>query len=248
MNRLTAASLLLGLSLAVPAWADIAAMTPAERTAFRAEVKAYLLENPEVLIEAMDVLSARQAELEAQNDAALLQTHAADIFNDPQSWVGGNPDGDITVVEFTDYRCGYCRKAYDEVAELVKSDGNIRFVVKEYPILGEASVVSARFAIAVRQIGGDAQYERAHDALISLRGDPTADTLGRLASDLGLDPAAVLSRMDSDDVSAVIAANQDLGQRLRISGTPTFVIDGTIVRGYVPLDDMRGIVKAQRAG
>jgi protein-disulfide isomerase len=194
------------------------------------------------------VLTARQAELEAQNDAALLQKHAAEIFNDPASWVGGNPEGDITVVEFTDYRCGYCRKAYDEVAELVKSDGNIRFVVKEYPILGEESLASARFAIAVRQVGGDALYEKAHDALIRMRGDPTPDTLGKLARDLGLDPASVLARMDSDEVAAVIAANHSLGAQLQINGTPTFVINDTMVRGYVPLDGMREIVQAQREG
>ena len=248
MTRLIAASLLLALTLAVPAGADLTAMTPAEREVFRAEVKAYLLDNPDVLIEAMDVLNARQAELEAQNDASLLQTHAAKIFNDPASWVGGNPKGDITVVEFTDYRCGYCRKAYDEVAELVQSDGNIRFIVKEYPILGEESLVSARFAIAVLQVGGDDLYEKAHDALISLRGNPTPETLGQLAGDLGLDPALILAKMDSDEVTAVIAANHALGEQLRINGTPTFVIDGTMVRGYVPLDGMREIVKAQREG
>jgi protein-disulfide isomerase len=248
MTRLIAASLVLALSCAVPARADLTDMTPAERESFRAEVKAYLLENPEVLIEAMDVLTARQAELEAQNDAALLQKHAAEIFNDPASWVGGNPEGDITVVEFTDYRCGYCRKAYDEVAELVKSDGNIRFVVKEYPILGEESLISARFAIAVRQVGGDALYDKAHDALIRMRGDPTPDTLGKLARDLGLDPASILTRMDSEEVAAVIAANRALGEQLQINGTPTFVINDTMVRGYVPLDGMREIVKAQREG
>jgi len=248
MTRLIAASLVLALSCAVPARADLTDMTPAERESFRAEVKAYLLENPEVLIEAMDVLTARQAELEAQNDAALLQMHAAEIFNDPASWVGGNPEGDITVVEFTDYRCGYCRKAYDEVAELVKSDGNIRFVVKEYPILGEESLISARFAIAVRQVGGDALYDKAHDALIRMRGDPTPDTLGKLARDLGLDPASILTTMDSDEVAAVIAANRALGEQLQINGTPTFVINDTMVRGYVPLDGMREIVQAQREG
>jgi protein-disulfide isomerase len=244
MTRL--AALLLVLAFSTPAAATD--LTPTEREAFRAEVKAYLLENPEILIEAMDVLNQRQAELEAQSEASLLQAHAAEIYNDPASWVGGNPEGDITVVEFSDYRCSYCRKAYSEVAELVKSDGNIRFVVKEYPILGDASILSARFAIAVRQLAGDEPYEKAHDALITLRGDPTPETLGRLAQDLGLDAEAVLARMDAPEVTAVIAANHALGEQLRINGTPTFVIDGTMVRGYVPLDGMRQIVEQKRAG
>lgn len=245
----TATAFALMAILAAPALAfDMNAMTDAERQAFRAEIKAYLMENPEVLMEAIDVLQNKQAAAEAENDATLLQTHATEIFNDPASWVGGNPEGDITVVEFTDYRCGYCRKAYDEVAELVKSDGNIRFVVKEFPILGEASLASARFAIAVRQNAGDEVYARAHDALITLRGDPTPETLGQLATDLGLDPTEVLAQMDSPEVTAVIDANHALGENLKISGTPTFVIDGTMLRGYVPLDGMREIVKQQREG
>jgi protein-disulfide isomerase len=244
-----AAALALSLALAAPVLAsDLSQMTDAERAAFRAEVKAYLLENPEVLAEAIDVLNQRQAEAAAQDDLALVQAHADALFNDAASWVGGNPEGDITLVEFTDYRCGYCRKAHDEVAELVKSDGNIRFVVKEFPILGEASIASSRFAIAVRQIGGDTAYKAAHDALITLRGEPTPETLSRLATDLGLDATAVLAAMDSPDVSAVIAANHDLGNRMQINGTPTFVVDGTLVRGYVPLDGMREIVRAQREG
>ncbi len=101
--------------------------------------------------------NARQAATEAQNDAALVKTHAPLLFDDPASWVGGNPEGDITVVEFTDYRCGYCRKAYDEVAELVKSDGNIRFVVKEYPdpgrSLGDLGALRHRGAAARRRRG-----------------------------------------------------------------------------------------------
>jgi protein-disulfide isomerase len=244
-----AAALVLSLALTAPVLAsDLTQMTDAERAAFRDEVKAYLLENPEVLAEAIDVLNQRQAEAAAQGDMALVQAHADALFHDAESWVGGNPEGDITLVEFTDYRCGYCRKAHDEVAELVKSDGNIRFVVKEFPILGEASIASSRFAIAVRQIGGDEAYKAAHDALITLRGEPTPDTLTRLATDLGLDATAVLDAMDSPDVSAVIAANHDLGNRMQINGTPTFVIDGTMVRGYVPLDGMREIVRQQREG
>ena len=119
-------------------------------------------------------------------------------------FVGGNPNGDITLVEFMDYRCGYCRKAYSEVDELITTDGNIRFVVKEFPILGEASMLSAQFAIALRQLHGDEAYGRAHDALMTLRGEPTPETLSRVATDLGLDPQPILDRMGAPEVQAVI--------------------------------------------
>jgi protein-disulfide isomerase len=236
-------------ALAAPAQAgDVTEMTDGERAAFRAEVRAYLLENPEVLAEAIEVLNQREAAAAAESDAALVQAHAEALFNDPASWVGGNPEGDITVVEFTDYRCGYCRKAHAEIAELVESDGQIRFIVKEFPILGEASLISARFAIAVLRLGGDAAYAQAHDALIALRGEPTPDALARLAADLGLDADTVLAEMDSPEVTAVITANHDLGTRLGINGTPTFVVNGAMLRGYVPLDGMRQIVAEERAG
>ena len=243
-------ALFTALSLvAAPATAQgLEAMTDTERAAFRAEVKAYLLENPEVLVEAMNVLQARQDIAESGRDAEMLQENAAAIFNDPASYVGGNPDGDITVVEFLDYRCSYCRKAMAEVAELVQSDGNIRFVVKEFPILGEDSVASSRFAIAVLQLHGAAAYATLHDALMTLRGSADAETLSRMATDLGLDPQPILAHMDSAEVTAVIEANRALGDALAISGTPTFVINGTLLRGYVPLDGMRQIVADERAG
>ena len=123
------ATVTLALTLSSPLAAQ-STMTDAERAYFRAEVRAYLLENPEVLMEAIAVLEEKRNSDAAATDAVLLETNADEIFNDPASWVGGNPDGDITVVEFMDYRCGYCKKAFDEVKELIASDGNIRFIVK----------------------------------------------------------------------------------------------------------------------
>ena len=223
-------------------------MTPAERAIFREEVKAFLIENPEVITEALNVLQTRQDMADLARDQQLLADNAALLFNDANSWVGGNPDGDITVVEFMDYRCGYCRKAKEAVEELVKSDGNIRFVLKEFPILGDDSVASSRFAVAVLQLHGPDAYKAAHDALIMLRGSPDAETLGRLAADLGIDPAPVLARMNADEVTAVLAANRALADVMSLSGTPAFAINKTLLRGYVPLDGLRAIVADERAG
>lgn len=221
-------------------------MTDTEREAFRAEVRAYLLENPEVLVEAMDVLQAQEDQAAANRDLEMLAANKDAIFNDPASWVGGNPEGDITLVEFVDYRCGYCKKAHDEVAELVKSDGNIRFVLKEFPILGEDSLKASQFAISVLQLHGPDAYKSVHDALIALRGNPDEATLSSMAADLGLDPAPILARMSTPEVMTVIEANHALASTMEIQGTPTFVIDNTMVRGYVPLDGMRQIVAGQR--
>ncbi|MEO8241211.1 MAG: DsbA family protein [bacterium] len=223
-------------------------MTDAERSEFRAEVRQYLLDNPEVLMEAMQALQDRQDKEAAAHDQLVLSSSKDAVFNDPNSWVGGNPDGDVTVVEFMDYRCSYCRKAYSEVADMVKADGNIRFIVKEFPILGDDSVASSRFAIAMRLLHGDGAYETVHDELITLRGAPDAATLGRLAVKMGYEAQPLLDMMGDDKVTAIIAANHQMGEQLNITGTPTFVVDQTLLRGYLPEAEMQKIVDQQRAG
>lgn len=222
------------------------AMTEAERKAFRDEVRAYLLDNPEVLIEAMDVLQQREEEAALARDTEYLTVNKDLIFANANDWVSGNPEGDITLVEFMDYRCGYCRQAYAEVDELVKTDGKIRFVVKEFPILGDASMLSAQFAIALRQLHGDEAYGKAHDALMRLRGEPTPETLTRLAKDLGLEAKPILDRMQAPEVLAVIQANYRMAEQLEITGTPAFIMGDTVMRGYAPLEEMRKFVAEER--
>lgn len=242
------APVLFAALIATPAAAfDLTKMSDAERQAFRAEVRAYLLDNPEVLAEAFDELQKREAAAAAQNDAGLVKANAEDIFNDGHSFVGGNPDGGLTVVEFIDYRCGYCKKAHAEVAELITSDGDIRYIVKEFPILGEESVIASRFAIAALQTLGREAYEKINAGFYeSFRGEITADTLAAFAADLGLDGPAILARMDAPEVTKVIEENHLLAQRLQISGTPTFVMGGQMLRGYAPLAAMRAIVADAR--
>ncbi len=230
------------ITLAGPASAlDLTDMTETERSALREEIRAYLLDNPEVIMEAVAVLEQRQNAQKAQSDTQMIATNAEALFEDDASWVGGNPDGDLTMVEFMDYRCGYCRKAAPEVSELIESDGNIRIIVKEFPILGDQSVIASRFAIAVLQLEGDAAYKAAHDALIGFKGEIGQESLARIAGDLGLEAAPILERMDSDAVTEVIARNHQLASRLQITGTPTFVMGDQMLRGYVPLDKMRQI-------
>lgn len=248
MLRQILAPALAALVLAAPAQAtDLTAMTDAERAAFRAEVRAYLLDNPEVLMEAIAVLEQRQAEAQLANDATLVQVNAEAIFDDGYSWVGGNPEGDITLVEFTDYRCTYCRKAFTDVEELIGTDGNIRFILKEFPILGEESLLASRYAIAVKDIEGDAAYKKAHDALMTFRGNISAQSLANLSDRLALDHDKIAKQMESDEVTAVIQANYALAQRMDISGTPTFVLGSQLLRGYAPLDAMREMVAQERA-
>ncbi len=247
-SALTGALTLLCTSfLSLPATAlNLELMSPAEREIFRAEVRDYLMENPEVILEAVDALRQRQAQAEAMSEQSLVQVNSDAIFNDGFSWVGGNPDGDITIVEFMDYRCGYCKKAFPEVTGMIEDDGNIRIIVKEFPILGDASVLASRFAIATKIIAGNQAYKDVHTALMTMRGDVSETSLRRIASSLSLDSTAIFAGMASDEVNRILQANRELGQRLRVSGTPTFVMQDQLVRGYVPAEAMAEIVAELR--
>jgi len=226
---------------------DVTQMSDAERAAFRAEVRAYLMDNPEVILDAVKVLEDRQANAEAQADFALVADNADELFNDGYSWVGGNPDGDITLVEFLDYRCAYCRRAMPEVEQLLAADGNIRLIVKELPILGDGSVLASRFAVATKTVAGPDAYKQMHDALMAYQGEMTVIALRRMADGLGLDSDAIAAEMDSDATSAEIARTRELAGRLKISGTPTFVLQDELLRGFLPGDQMALIVAEKRA-
>ncbi|WP_170564458.1 DsbA family protein [Ruegeria atlantica] len=244
-----AAPALLGLSLiAGPAQAlDLSTMSDAEREQFGAQVREYLLENPEVIIEAINILEQRNAAAEAAADKDLVAANADELFNDGYSWVGGNPEGDITLVEFMDYRCGYCRRAVPEVASLLAADGNIRLVIKEFPILGDASVLSSRFAVATKHVAGDDAYKQVHDALLEFGGEPSEVSLRRISDGLGLDSDAIIAAMDSEQVSEEITRTRALAQRMNISGTPSFVLGTEMLRGFLPADQMIQIANGVRA-
>ena len=233
--------------IALPAAAaDLKEFTEEERAQFRAEVRAYLMDNPEVIMEAVELLQTREAEAQTQADLDLVSDNAEAIFNDGYSWVGGNPDGDITLVEFLDYRCGYCKRAHDEVESLLQTDGNIRMIIKEFPILGEQSVIASRYAIATRLVAGDDSYKAMHDALMTFNGDITLPALRRLATTFGLDSDAIEARMGSEEVTTQIAETRALAQVLQISGTPTFVLKDEMLRGYLPFDQMQMLVTQKR--
>ncbi|NOX73692.1 MAG: DsbA family protein [Alphaproteobacteria bacterium] len=221
-------------------------MSPAERKAFRSEVRAYLLENPEVLMEAIQVLEQRQQQAQVKNDTDLVTAIADDVYNDGFSYVGGNPDGDVVLVEYVDYRCAFCRKAHFELQELLETDGNIRFIVKEFPILGEQSTISSRLAIATLHKAGPEAYHELGNFLITFNGNLTEPTIRAVLEKQGLNADEIMAYMDDPAVLGQIAAVNRQAASLQITGTPTFVLGGDMLRGYVPLADMRDLVAQVR--
>jgi len=247
ISRLFSAAVL-ACTVALPVQAlDLQNMSAEERAIFREEVRAYLMDQPQVIMDAVNQLEARQQQDAAQADLTLVSDNAEELFNDGYSFVGGNPDGDITLVEFLDYRCGYCRKAHTEVAKMLETDGNIRLIVKEFPILGEQSVLASRFAMAVKQIAGDEIYKAVNDALMTLPGEISMPTLARLGKTYGLDMALVEDAMNGPDIADQLAQTKALAQRMRITGTPTFVLQDEMLRGYLPYDQMMLIVNDKRS-
>lgn len=245
------AALVATVAFATPTGAiafDPAAMSPAEEKAFGEAVRAYLLANPEVLIDVSRELDARQAAAREGNDRTLIAQNASQIFADGMSYVGGNPAGDVTLVEFIDYRCGYCKKAHEGVKDLVKADGNIRYIVKEFPILGEESLIASRFAVATLKVAGPEAYEKVNAGFYeSFRGAVTPETLVAFGDGLGLDGKRIVAAMDGPDIMQPIIANHKLAETLSISGTPTFILGTEFVRGYVPAEELQKIVVAARA-
>lgn len=221
-------------------------MTEAEREAFRAEVRAYLLEHPEVIVEAIQILEARRKAEETEADAELVARYRDELHNDPHSWVGGNPEGDVTLVEFFDYRCGYCKKAHPEVMALIEQDPNIRYIAKEFPILGPDSMAASRMALAALETDRS-KYGALYDTLMSFEGQLTEAAAYSIAEDVGYDPEDLRQRAASDEIEARIRENYRLARALGINGTPGFVLGDRILRGYLPLDQLAAEVAEVRA-
>lgn len=239
--------LALMVAFATPAAAlDLSAMSDDEKDAFGAAVREYLMENPELIIEVIQVLEAKRVADEAQTDRELALAYEDELFNDGYSHISGNADGDIRIVEFIDYRCGYCRKAHPEVKEMVEEDGNISVVYKEYPILGEESVIAARIAITTRNLYGGQTYEDMQDALMAFSGSLTEAGIRRLADAVDVDADAILTTMTMDEISNEINRNRVLGNAMAITGTPTFVAEQEMLRGYVPKDRFVSLVDILR--
>lgn len=236
----------LALGLTVPGnAAQHNSFTPVQRDAIEEIVRGYILNNPEVVVEALKKLERRRKLSEAQRYRTQLQARKQDILNDPGSPVGGNPKGDVTVVEFFDYRCPYCRAVAPKMAKLKKDDRGIRFVYKEWPILGPDSEVAARAALAAHK---QARYEDFHEALMSYRGKLKSADVFRMADGIGLNMSRLRRDMRSQDIDDAITRTRELASALGIRGTPAFVIGDVLLPGAASMSQLRSLIKKARNG
>jgi len=235
------------LLAAAPAWAANDVLTLGQKQEVREVVRQYLRENPEVLMEAIQTLQTRQEAKERERAEDNLSSLRSELENDPSSPVGGNPNGDVTVVEFFDYRCGFCKSALPSIIELLESDDKIRYVFREYPVLGVESVVAARAALAAWNIDRE-KYMSFHISLMESKGELSESKILGLAAKVGLNAKKLRAAMDAPGVEKAIKRNYELGNELGISGTPVFIIGDKLTRGLMSLEDMKKAVAKARKG
>ena len=202
--------------------------TDAQRQSIEKTVREYLIKNPELLVEMSTELERRQAEAEQKLRQTAIAENADAIFREKDPLIGGNPQGDVTIVEFSDYNCPYCKRAFNHIAKIIASDANVRVVMKEFPIFGQQSIGAARVAIAA---GKQGKYFAVHTALLRDEGRASEASALRLAEELGLDMDKLKADMNSPDVLKVIADTRQLGEKLGIQGTPFYLVGDKVVPG-----------------
>lgn len=229
--------------LAAPAPAAAKEM---EREDIEKIVRDYLLAHPEILNEMIAELQDREKRSASEKAKSGIAENQNALFNDGFSYVAGNPNGDVTVVEFFDYRCGYCKKVRPEIVQLLEKDSNVRVIIKELPILSEVSHEAAKAAVAALNQGGDL-YWKFHQAMLSAS-DLDSDAIYDIAAEVGLDLERLKKDMADASVEDKIAQTHALADKLGVDGTPAFIIGDQLVPGYLTTDELNTIIAAHRGG
>ncbi|HEX2113579.1 MAG TPA: DsbA family protein [Alphaproteobacteria bacterium] len=206
-------------------------------------VREYLLNNPEIIVEAIETLEARQRQAKQADQRDAIAAHKDQLYRDADAPVAGNPNGDVTLVEFFDYRCPYCKQVAPALTQLLKEDNKLRFVFKELPILGPDSVIAARAALAANAQG---KYMAMHSALLRHRGSYDEATVLRIATEAGLDAARLKADMAKPEIEAMIDRNRSLARALSLTGTPAFIIGDKVVPGAADLETLKMLVAEAR--
>ncbi|MDF2813661.1 MAG: thioredoxin protein [Microvirga sp.] len=228
------------------AMAQNAPFSEPQRQAIGEIVRDYLLKNPEVLTEVIAELEKRQADAQRVSQAGALKETRQTLLNSPHSLVVGNPTGDVTLVEFFDYNCGYCKKALGDIRALVKNDPKLRIVLKDFPVLGPDSVEASRVGLAVKnQLQGEKLLDY-HIKLMDSRGRVNGERALAVAKEMGLDVPRLQKEMAGAEVRAALEENAGLGDKLGLTGTPAFIVGEEIIPGAVGLDPLRQVVANTR--
>lgn len=246
LRRLAMAGVVSVMGLAAAGAAQAQEFSPEQKKAIESIVRSYIVANPEVLQEAMAELEKRQYSAQETKQKEALATEKDAIFKSKTAVIAGNPDGDVTLVEFFDYNCGFCKRAVDDVATLIKGDGKLRVVMRDFPVLGQESLEASRIALAAKQqLTGPRAFEY-HKRLMQTKGRIGKEQAQAVARDMGLDMARLNKDADSAAVADALKESRSLGDKLGLTGTPSFIIGDTVIPGAVGHEAMAEAVKSVR--
>jgi protein-disulfide isomerase len=246
MNRF-AVPLAAAIALAGATSAAAQTFSEPQRGEIQKIIRDYLLKNPEVLQEAMAELEKKQALVESEKARSAIKNHSEVLFNSPRQVTLGNPQGDVTFVEFFDYNCGYCKRALVDMMELMGKDAKLKVVLKEFPVLGQASTEAAQVSVAVRmQDKTGKKYLEFHQKLLTGRGQVDKAKALAAAKEIGLDMARLEKDLKSDEIGKTLEESMKLAEVLGLNGTPSYVIGNDVVIGAVGLATLTQKVQAAR--
>ena len=247
--RLLAPAILVATVALAPASVSAQTFSGPQREEIHKIIRDYLIEHPEVLEEASAELTRRQSAAEAAKQASMVKKHAETIFNSPRGVVVGNRSGDVNFVEFFDYNCGYCKRAMQDMLDLMKSDPKVRVVLKEFPVLGQGSIAAAQVAIAVRmQDASGKKYLDFHQKLLSGRGQIDKAKALAAAKETGLDMARLEKDMAGPEIKATLEENFRMAEDMGLNGTPSYVIGNDVVVGAMGREILGKKISEARCG
>lgn len=230
---------------ALPDRASASVAATPDKAALGKSIRDYLIANPEVLVEAMQELERKQDSQRDTQAQKAIQEHRDALVSDPESPVAGNPNGDVTIVEFSDYQCPYCKRAHAAVKSVLAADSKVRLVFKDLPILGEPSRIAALAALASQ---AQNKHLALHNALMEYSGKLDRDKIMEIAGSVGLDIAQLQKDMEDPKLKALIARNMELAQALGVRGTPAFVIGKQFAPGAVDANALKQMIAEARKG
>lgn len=216
-----------------------APVSDVERKRVESIVREYLMKNPEIINEALQAMELKQAEAEEKSRSERLQQYKEALYRPQNTLIFGNPKGDVTLVEFFDYNCGFCKRGFTDVQNLMKGDKNIRVIFRDFPVLGQGSMEAARIAVAVKLQATHEKFMVFHEKLLMGRGAANHDKAMDAAKDAGIDMARLDADMKTDTIAKTIQENMKIGDSLKITGTPSYVVGNDVIIGAVGLETLK---------
>ncbi|MFL2801413.1 MAG: DsbA family protein [Paracoccaceae bacterium] len=213
-----------------------------EKTELNRLIKKYILENPEIIIKAIEIYQKKQNLNALENEKKLIKSFSSEIFNDKNSYFFGDKNSKITIVEFIDYNCGYCKKNHKIIMKLLNNENKIRYIIKELPILGESSLLASKIAILIYLTDGAETYKKFFNFLMNHNSQLNFEILKSFARKAGSSIKNFDTQINIEKVNSVILKNLKLAEKLSINGTPSFIIENSIIRGFISFDQLQEII------